>query len=434
MPVFRIAIIGAGPAGCTLGRLLYLSDINFVIFERESSRDVRSQGGTLDLRPNKGLAAIKAAQLEDEFLQYARYDGEALAITDKNLKSYISLSGKTSDKSGGRPEIDRRRLRSILLDSLPDGAVQWGCYLKSIGEDLVLHFEGGRTESGFDLIVGADGAWSKTRRLLTGQTPIYSGICGTELYISDIATRYTDLYNLVNKGSIFSYSDGHSVSVQQTGDGSMRVADWGVRDQQWVKDNHIEVLGALGVKKMLATEYKSWDPQLQKLFSVADDDSIVTRSLFMIPKGSRWVNKPGVTLIGDAAHVMVPFAGEGANMAMADAMELAQCIAACEGKEALIMNMIRFEEDMAQRAYPSQEWSEQNMEDMFFTVGAPRTVIERYVVRALLHTMGPAKAAVASVFVSGVGEGILKVELCEREEANKRALPLWACCKHHDAF
>ena len=399
MSRFRIAIIGAGPAGCTLGRLLYLSKISFVIFEGEASRDIRSQGGTLDLRPRRGLAAVQAAELHDEFLKYARFDGEALELTDKNLKSYISLSGKTSDKSRGRPEIDRRQLRSMLLDSLPEGAVQWGCHLNSVGEDLVLHFEGGRTESGFDLIVGAEGAWSKVRQLLTDQLPIYSGICGTELYISDVANRYPDLYRLVNRGSIFAFSDGHSVSAQQIGDGSMRVADWGARDQRWAKDNHIDVLGPFGMKKLLANEYKDWAPQFQKLFSIADDDSIETRSLFMLPKGSRWTNKRGVTVIGDAAHVMVPFAGEGANIAMADAMKLGLCIARSESKEALDLNMIDFEKDMFERAFSSQEWSEENMEDMFFTVGAPRTVIEKYVVRFLSHEKGPTKAAFASVFI-----------------------------------
>lgn len=398
MQDFKIAIIGAGPAGCTLGRLLYLSNVSFVIFEGEASRNVRSQGGTLDLRPHKGLAAIKEADLEEEFLKYARFDGEALAITDKHLKSYIRLKGTTSDKSRGRPEIDRRRLRSILLDSLPEGAVKWGRHLKSVSEDLALHFEEG-TETGFDLIVGADGAWSKTRKLLTDQLPTYSGLSGTELYISDVANRYPDLYNLVNRGSIFAYSDGHSVGVQQIGSGSMRVSDWGVRDETWPKNNNIEILGAVGVKKMLGEEYKKWDPRLQKFFSVADDDSIVTRSFSMIPKGTRWVNKPGVTLIGDAAHVMVPFAGEGANIAMADAMKLAQCIVHSESKEALNMNLISFEDDMFERAYSSQEWSEQNMEDMFFTVGAPRAVIERYVVRAIRHGNGRVGAALASVLV-----------------------------------
>ena len=158
MPDFKIAIIGAGPSGCTLGRILYLSNIDFVIFEGEASRDVRSQGGTLDLRPQKGLAAIKAADLEQEFLKYARFEGQALAITDKHLKSYLRLKGTTSARSRGWPEIDRRRLRSILLDSLPEGAVRWGRRLKSVSDDLVLQFEEGTTESGFDLVVGADGA------------------------------------------------------------------------------------------------------------------------------------------------------------------------------------------------------------------------------------------------------------------------------------
>lgn len=77
----KIAIIGAGPAGCTLGRLLYLAKVDFVIFERETSPAMRGQGGTLDLRTKGGLAAVKKADLFEEFLKFARYDGEALCVS-----------------------------------------------------------------------------------------------------------------------------------------------------------------------------------------------------------------------------------------------------------------------------------------------------------------------------------------------------------------
>jgi 2-polyprenyl-6-methoxyphenol hydroxylase-like FAD-dependent oxidoreductase len=225
MSDLRIAIIGAGPAGCTLGRLLHTANIRFTIFEGESSPNTRSQGGTLDLREYAGLAAIKEALLYDEFLKYARYDGEALAITDKHLKKYFVVAGSDSRLSGARPEIDRRQLRSLLLGFLPEGSVKWGKRLRSVSEDRTLHFDDG-DESGFDLIVGADGTWSKVRALLSDQLPAYSGICGTQFKISDAETRYPDLHKLVNRGSVFSWGDGHSISAQQIGDGSIMVSEW----------------------------------------------------------------------------------------------------------------------------------------------------------------------------------------------------------------
>jgi 2-polyprenyl-6-methoxyphenol hydroxylase-like FAD-dependent oxidoreductase len=397
MSDLKIAIIGAGPAGCILGRLLHLANIRFTIFEGESSPNERSQGGTLDLRENTGLAAIKEALLYDEFLKYARYDGEALAITDKHLKRYFVIDVASNSKASvARPEIDRRQLRSLLLSSLPEGSVKWGKRLRSISEDRTLHFDDG-DESGFDLVVGADGAWSKVRSLLSDQLPAYSGICGTEFKISDAETRYPDLHKLVNRGSLFSWGDGHSIFGQQIGDGSLMVAEWGGRDESWAKENNAAKLDPAVLKEMLARQYQDWAPDLQKLIAVSDDSDIVTRSLFMLPADFRWQNKPGVTLIGDAAHVMVPFAGEGANISMADAMELARYIKESKNKEELMANVVKFEEDMFVRAKASQTISSASMKDMFFTAGAPRTTIERYLVRMIRHMKGKTFAAVASI-------------------------------------
>lgn len=96
-----IAIIGAGPAGCLLGRLLHQANIKCTIFEAEESLDFRSQGGTLDL--NSGLEAIRAAKLYDEYLQYCRVDGSALAVYDKDAKFFVRMPASKA----GTPEIDR---------------------------------------------------------------------------------------------------------------------------------------------------------------------------------------------------------------------------------------------------------------------------------------------------------------------------------------
>ena len=79
---FKIAIIGAGPGGCMLARLLHCANINVTIFEAEASVDFRSQGGTLDLRTKTGLAAMKEAGLYEEFLKHARFGGESLVLCD----------------------------------------------------------------------------------------------------------------------------------------------------------------------------------------------------------------------------------------------------------------------------------------------------------------------------------------------------------------
>jgi 2-polyprenyl-6-methoxyphenol hydroxylase-like FAD-dependent oxidoreductase len=150
-----------------------------MIFEAEESLDFRSQGGTLDL--NSGLEAIKAASLYDEYLEYSRFDGSALGLYDKDAKFHMRIPASKY----GNPEIDRVELRALLLRSLPDGMVRWKHRLLRV-EDKILHFEEG-TETGFDLIAGADGAWSRVRNALTEEKPFFSGVAGYNLSIPNAA-------------------------------------------------------------------------------------------------------------------------------------------------------------------------------------------------------------------------------------------------------
>lgn len=142
LPV-KIAIIGAGPAGCMLARLLLRDNIPVTIFKSEASIETRDQGGTLDLHDDTGLAALKEAGLYDEFLKYARFDGDALQMCDKYMCRYLNLK---SSQDGGwfsqrKPEIDRAKLRQILIGSLAPDTVRWGCRLLHVHpDDLSLVF------------------------------------------------------------------------------------------------------------------------------------------------------------------------------------------------------------------------------------------------------------------------------------------------------
>lgn len=221
MPL-KIAIVGAGPAGCMLARLLQVSDqhekIEVTIFESEDNLNFRSQGGSLDLHVKTGQAALRAGGLFDEFLKYARYDGEAMKFADKNLLVYISQGqSKPSKSQTGRPEIDRPKLRQILYESLLPETVRWNHKLQRVkGGDkgMTMHFADGKTASGFDLLVGADGAWSHVRPLVSDAPPFYSGIAGHAFSIPDAANRAPELSDLVNRGSLFSWSDGKSIMAQ----------------------------------------------------------------------------------------------------------------------------------------------------------------------------------------------------------------------------
>lgn len=373
----KIAIIGAGPAGCMLARLLLLGNISATVFEGEASLDVRSQGGTLDLHEQTGLAAIRAAGLDDEYLKYARYDGAAIGICDKNAKFYVRFGAS----SHGNPEIDRSELRSLLTRSLPEGTVKWSHRLLKVDDDLTLHFESGETETGFDLIVGADGAWSRTRSFLTDEKPFFAGIAGHMLSIPDAVKSAPAVSKFINRGSIFAFSDGKSITGQQMGDGTIHSNAW-VRQE---KDPRCVEVGT-ATKETVLKNFDDWADELVDIVRAADEN-VKAHSLYMLPVGCRWQHRAGVTILGDAAHLMTPFAGEGVNLAFEDAMSLSSAIIGYseDAKSSLDKRVAKFEEDMFVRAKRAQEMTDGMMRAMFFTVGAPRTSIESYAIKRLSY-------------------------------------------------
>ena len=384
----KIAIIGAGPAGCTLARLLLNASIAVTVFEGETSHDSRPQGATLDLHSDTGQKALKEAGLFHQFEKYARYDGEAMAILDKTLKAYLKMGG-TGGKatSRGRPEIDRFRLRNLLLESLPPGTIRWGCRLRSVDpETLTLHFDHG-AEKGFDLIVGADGAWSKIRPLLSSVKPTYAGVGGTDLVITGGEKKYPDIAKIVNRGTTFTFSDHKGVIIQQRGDGSLTMGFWSQRDENWQEHCGYDVHDSAQTKEALLKDYEDWNIIFKDAIRAADSDYLVARSLYHLPVDFRWEAKPGVTLIGDAAHLMTPFAGEGVNLALADSMTLArEIISVCKKgytEEARDRAVRKAELQMFKRAPPMASVSRLNMADMFFNSDSPRDTIASFVRRAL---------------------------------------------------
>ena len=388
----KVAIIGAGPAGSTLARLLIRASIPVTIFEGESSMSVREQGGTLDLHTHTGLKALTRAGLDEEYAKYARYDGEALNLADKNLVSVIKVGGSTEASSRGRPEIDRARLRQILVNSLPEGTIRWNCRLRRVDErDLSLHFDHG-VESGFDLLIGADGAWSKVRPVLTNVQPQFVGLGGYDLFIHDAEKNHPDLHKLVNRGSLFAYSDCKGLIAQQRGDGTIIVYASGKRDEDWKEKCGYDLHKANEVKKAIREEFKDWAEPLVKLTQVADENDFTARSLYILPPGHRWKHRAKVTLIGDAAHLMTPHAGEGVNVAMEDAMNLADAIIrSAESQDVtntLDKEISLFEDEMMARATRFQKHSLANTKDMYFNTGAPHATVDNWVRRAMAQRLG----------------------------------------------
>ena len=363
----KIAIIGGGPAGLTLARLLYVSGakVDVTLYELDASATSRpDQGGTLDLHTDTGLAALRKCGLWDIFCKYARYDGEELIMADKNATELVHLRGGDM----GRPEIDRQKLKEMLLESLPEGSVSWGRHLREVTEEGMLRFDGREgVEGPFDLIVGADGAWSKVRARLHGLKPVYSGVSGYEMDIMEPAKTCPHVDKMVGRGSFFGSSDRKCLNAQRMANGSLKVRSWYSCSEGEAKES-LEKYGKKGTLEKILQRYEGWAPEMIEFLKQADLESLHQWTLYELPVKSKWEHTNGFTLMGDAASLATPFSGEGVNKAMKDCLELAELIEKSQDpNEDLTLDqaVLRYEHLMFPRAEKLQVTTMRNKEILF---------------------------------------------------------------------
>ena len=363
----KIAIIGAGPAGLTLARLLHVSEvkIDLTIYELDASPTSRpEQGGSLDLHADTGLAALRKCGLFDSFRKHARYDGEEIIFADKNATELAHMRGGDF----GRPEIDRERLKQILLESMPEECVRWGRHLREVTEDGRLRFDVREEMEGpFDLVVGADGAWSKVRARLSGVKPAYSGVSGYETEIKEPARTCPHVDKMVGRGSYFGSSDCKFLNAQRMGNGGLKVRSWYTCPEGEAKET-LDKYGKKGTLEKILERYQGWAPEMTEFFRQGDLNGLKQWTLYELPVGHKWEHKNGFTLIGDAASLATPFSGEGVNKAMKDSLELAELIEKSQHPNddlTLDQAVLRYEQLMFPRAEKIQASTMTNKETAF---------------------------------------------------------------------
>ena len=332
----RIAIAGAGLGGLTCARVLQLHGFeNVTVFERESSPVARQQGGTIDLHADSGQEAVRAAGLYDEWRALARFEGQEQRKVDHATAALIEHEPPEGDF---RPEIDRGQLRNLLLGSLAPGTVTWGQGIGAATPGEVTFLDG--STAAFDLVIGADGAWSRVRRALSPASPEYTGV----LFVETRHDNNERLLDLTGQGTMVADAEGLMLWAQRNSGDHIRAYACMRAREDW-KPSNGELLEL----------YTGWHPDLTAFLA----GELTYRPLYALPVPHTWEHTPGVTLLGDAAHLMPPL-GVGANLAMQDAAELALAIA-----EHGVRDGVRaYESAMLPRAIDAQERTNAGLLDM----------------------------------------------------------------------
>jgi len=322
-----VTIVGAGLGGLVLARVLHVHGIPATIYEAEPSAGTRTQGGQLDIHAHDGQAALEAAGLTDAFRAIIHEGGEASRVLDQHG---AVLFDQPDDGTGGRPEVLRGDLRRILVESLPPETIQWGRKLTDVqplGDGRhELTFADGATVT-TSLLVGADGAWSKVRPLLSDAKPEYVGVTFIETYLYDADERHAAAARAVGGGGLFALAPGKGIFAHREAGSVLHTYVALKRPAEWIAS--IDFTDDAAATARIAAEFDGWAPALTAL--ITDGETApVPRPLHALPNGHQWDRAPGVTLLGDAAHLAPP-AGEGANLAMFDGAELAKAIVAHPG-------------------------------------------------------------------------------------------------------
>ncbi|NBH04017.1 NAD(P)/FAD-dependent oxidoreductase [Amycolatopsis sp. SID8362] len=360
----EVTIIGAGLGGLVLARVLHRHGIPVTVHEAEPSPAARRQGGMLDIHPWNGQPALEAAGLTDGFRQLVLPGRESYRVLDR---AGTVLLDRPDDGTGDRPEVQRGDLRQLLLDALPPDAVRWGH--KAVG---VRALGGGRHEVRFadgstvstKLLVGADGAWSRVRPLLSAATPRYVGVTVVETFLFDGDTRHPAAAAAVGAGSLFALAPGKGILAHRESGGTLHAYTQLRQPEDWLAG-----LGPAELTARVAAEFDGWAPELTALITASDTPPVLRR-LHTLPPGHHWARVPGVTLVGDAAHLMPPN-GEGANLAMLDGAELGEALAA-HGDD-VETALAEHERRMLDRA--AAEAADEDIYEVMFGADAPRSMV-----------------------------------------------------------
>lgn len=355
----QVAIIGAGPVGLTMARLLQQKGVKVTVYERDQSALARISGGTLDLHKGSGQEAMKKAGLIKRYYELALPMGRTVADAQGHvLFDRKPLPGTLHDN----PEINRNDLRTLLLDSLTGNTVVWNSRfteLEARDGKWVLHFENG-TAAAADLVIGANGGMSKARAYVTDAKIEYTGTLMIQGEVLQAETACPAFFGLCNDNILMAANGGNMLVANPKNGGLL---SYNVIFENRATSDPVSEPGfgdIDSIKTSLLSRFADWHECYKQLFR--ETSSFVlwpTRKIPLKP----WNNNRAlpITLIGDAAHIMPPFAGKGVNTGLLDALILADNLTG-EKHEAIEAAIADYEQQMF--VYAAEAQSETNRNEI----------------------------------------------------------------------
>jgi salicylate hydroxylase len=314
----KVIIIGAGISGLTLAAALaqLAPQLEVELYERDASLAVRRKGYATGLKGDAGLAVLERLGLWDEVSAGGTEQVTNFVITDRVGRTLLALPSG-SDDSRRTYRVQRDHLQSALAEALPKNPVRYG--FQALGYETLedrsrVIFTAGRYVDG-DIVVGADGVGSALRRQLVADSPRFLGLSAIT---GDAAVTIDDPL----------LSGGYFMTLGDNGDSYFGYRQPGGVHFSYTSHVDPSTLESTSQPELLdqvQTATADWHPLVRSIVSGADPDSIKPRGYYDRDP-TKQVRDGNVWLLGDAAHPMSPFQGQGANTAMVDALALAELL------------------------------------------------------------------------------------------------------------